>query len=445
MISLECPIPGCGYSTPEASEVVACALLAAHTPVHTAPSLMSNVGPANGPKLERPKVDIGINKEEWNIFERRWDAFVIGSRFNPDNCSSQLFQCAGEALGDMLLKSDPTIISKPTSQLKAAMKSMAVIAVATGVLRAELVAMNQDRDEAFRAFAARVRGKAETCSYTIGCSCGNDVDFTEVIIRDVLIAGIYDTDIRRDILGTQGILDESINDVIALVESKEMARNALPASNASVSGYRRQNKLPDKDKTALCPDCKKKFSLYTENANGWNKKPHACCLSCFRIRRSKNRQDKKTQDNKTQDNSAQGASSSDIGGIFSQVSSVSTHVKVPCHHIFTKKGWRRAKFMSHPEVQISVSSSKTDYKQFGVSCRDVPTSQTKGMTDSGAQSCLWSYDEFRDAGFSDEHLLPVQMDLVAANKSPIKIEGAALLRISGTSTSGRIVSCASMV
>ena len=72
MISLECPIPGCGYSTPEASEVVACALLAAHTPVHTAPSLMSNVGPANGPKLERPKVPkIGINKEEWNIFERR--------------------------------------------------------------------------------------------------------------------------------------------------------------------------------------------------------------------------------------------------------------------------------------------------------------------------------------------------------------------------------------
>ena len=50
MISLECPISGCGYRTPETSEVVACALLAAHTPDHTAPSLMSDVGPANGPK-----------------------------------------------------------------------------------------------------------------------------------------------------------------------------------------------------------------------------------------------------------------------------------------------------------------------------------------------------------------------------------------------------------
>ena len=122
MISLDCPIPGCVYKTPEVSETVACALLAAHTPVHTAHSLMSNAGHNNGPKLERPRVDVGINEEEWNVFERRWDAFVIGSRLNPETCSSQLFQCAGEALGDMLLKSDPTIVAKPTSQLKKAMK-----------------------------------------------------------------------------------------------------------------------------------------------------------------------------------------------------------------------------------------------------------------------------------------------------------------------------------
>ena len=115
-----------------------------------------------------------------------------------------------EALGDMLLKSDPTIVAKPTSQLKKAMKSMALIAVATGVVRAKLVTMKQDRDEAFRAFAARVRGKAETCSYHINCACGLQVDFTEVMIRDVLIGGIYDMDIRRDIIGTQSILQECL-------------------------------------------------------------------------------------------------------------------------------------------------------------------------------------------------------------------------------------------
>jgi len=38
------------------------------------------------------------------------------------------------------------------------MKSLAVIAVATGVVRVELVTMRQDRGEQFRTFSARVRG-----------------------------------------------------------------------------------------------------------------------------------------------------------------------------------------------------------------------------------------------------------------------------------------------
>ena len=367
---LQCPIPGCQYATPEVSEAAACALLAAHTPFHTAPSLSHS----QGPKLERPRVDVGINEEEWNIFERRWDAFVIGSRLDPASCSSQLFQCAGESLGDMLLKSDPLIVSKPTLELKTSMKSMAVIAVATGVVRAELVTMKQERDESFRAFAARVRGKAETCSYHINCTCGLQVDFTDVIIRDVLIGGICDMDIRRDVLGTKSILEKSINNVITLVESKEMARNALPSSNGSISGYRRQNKQgPDRNKTATCPDCSKTFSQFTETANGWNKKPHPCCLPCFRLRRAKNKKESKSQDKGNQDNTAAGSNSSDIGGIFSQVSAVTSKVMVPCHHIFTKRGWRRAKFLSHPEIHLSVSAIKGDYRQFGAKCSDVPT------------------------------------------------------------------------
>ena len=81
----------------------------------------------------------------------------------------------------------------------AAMKSLAVFVVATGVMRAERVRMQQERDESFRTFAARVHGKAETCAYTTKCTCLREVDFTDSIIRDVLIAGIADLDIRRDV------------------------------------------------------------------------------------------------------------------------------------------------------------------------------------------------------------------------------------------------------
>ena len=227
MLSSKCPIPDCPYETPESSEAVTCALLAAHSTIHMAGPLHA-AAVIKGPKLDRPKVNIGVTLEECNIFKRRWDVFVSGSGLDPDASSSQLFQCSGDELGDSLLKTDPSIVSKPTSVVMGAMKSLAVIVVDTGVMRAELVRMQQEREESFRAFAAQVRGNAETCAYITKCICLREVDFTDSIIRDVLIAGIADLDIRREVLGTRAILERVVNDVISLVDGQEIARNALP-------------------------------------------------------------------------------------------------------------------------------------------------------------------------------------------------------------------------
>ena len=459
MIALECPIPGCSYKTPESSETVACALLTAHTPVHTSVSAMATSTRNHGPKLDRPKVDVGINQEEWNIFIRRWDAFVIGSGLDPDASSSQLFQCAGEDLGNSLLKSDPDIISRPTSAVKNAMKSLAVIAVATGVTRSELMAMQQERDESFRSFAARVRGKAETCSYITKCDCERSVDFTDIIIRDVLLAGIADMDIRREALGTDGILGRSINDVVSLVEGKEMARNALPTIAASISNHRHQQLSPqptnqrptDKIQTSSCPDCGNQYALFSEGPRGLNKRPHRQCLNCYRSKRNRNKQNQKTRTGNI-------PKQNEIGGVFAQVTSISTNTNTnrtadtklksstvnPSHHVFSKGQWRRARFLNHPEIKLSVSATKNDYLAFGRKCPDVAPTIISAMADSGAQSCLWSLNDFYAAGFSKKHLIPVNMDLVAANKSPIKIDGAVLLRLNGLSSNGMQLSCACM-
>ena len=54
---------------------------------------------------------------------------------------------------------------------------LAVIKVAVGVKRAELVRFHQDHDEPFRTFATRVRSKAETCNFTTvsECECGKKI------------------------------------------------------------------------------------------------------------------------------------------------------------------------------------------------------------------------------------------------------------------------------
>ena len=86
----------------------------------------------------------------------------------------------------ILTRCSPSSAPSPT----AAMKSLAAIVVAIVVMRAELVRMQQERDESFRAFAARVRGKADTCAYITKCTCLCEVDFTNSITMDVLIACI---------------------------------------------------------------------------------------------------------------------------------------------------------------------------------------------------------------------------------------------------------------
>ena len=231
---------------------------------------------------------IGVTLEQWNIFKRR---VRVRIRFRPDASSSQRFQCAGDELGDSLLKTDPSIVSKPTSVVMAAM-----IVVATGVMRRELVRMPQERDESFRAFAARGRGKAETCAYITKCTCLREVDFTDSIIRDVLIAGIADLDIRREVLGTSAILETAVNNVFSLVESKEMDRNALPSSASGISSFNWGRPLSaaqpppsDRPQTALCPDCKQTFALFSEGTRGWNTRTHRQCIKCYRRRRVRRR------------------------------------------------------------------------------------------------------------------------------------------------------------
>ena len=120
------------------------------------------------------------------------------------------------------------------------MRRLAVIPVATGVLRSDLMQIRQLRDEPFRAFAARVRGKADTCAFTIDCTCGLKINYTDHMIRDTLLNGIADDEIRREILGGADMLTRTVNEIVALLEAKEMARIAVPPTEVtSVSAVQR--------------------------------------------------------------------------------------------------------------------------------------------------------------------------------------------------------------
>ena len=179
--------------------------------------------------------------------------------------------------------------------------------------------MKQKRDEPFRSFSSRVRGKAETCGFSTTSVCdvssqtSNSVDYTDHIIRDVLVAGIYNADIRRDVLGVDMITDKSVNEVIGLVEKREMARDVhnVSANMSSFSTYRKEVRkvpVPRKSPGPLpgfsdtctasrtsecvpCPQCGNQFTHFREGRNGVvNSKPFEVCIDCFRSKRQRGRQ-----------------------------------------------------------------------------------------------------------------------------------------------------------
>ena len=81
----------------------------------------------------------------------------------------------------------------------------------------------------------------------------NGVDYTNSIVRDILLAGIYDVEICRDILSDPSMATRPINDIISVIESKESARDAVsspaprapaPEAAAASSSFKSAGKQP---------------------------------------------------------------------------------------------------------------------------------------------------------------------------------------------------------
>ena len=156
MPTFSCPVSGCGFVTEDVSR--------GHR--HAADSRWSRTSSNNdytckGPSHRAP-IDSGVEPVVWNNFLRRWELFRAGSEIDDDAAPLQFFECVSERLGDMVLKADPAIVSRSLDVVITTVRRFAVVPVAISVMRAELLQLQQAPDEQFRAFSARVQGKAET-------------------------------------------------------------------------------------------------------------------------------------------------------------------------------------------------------------------------------------------------------------------------------------------
>ena len=255
MVAIECQFSECAVKIEHDSEPVALAMFQSHMMTHQAAATASAAPTSTAysqklPPIQRPEVKQDIAEEDWDAFMVEWTNFKRCTNLPSTNITDQLYQCCERSLARLLIKEQPDIVMKDEDTLLDAMKRLSVIKVATSVRRSKLLSTRQSHGEGFREFYANVKAAAATCDFKVKCPntcCGNfpPVDYTANVIKDVIVLGIVDPDIQRDVLAWEELDEKDDKAVVAFVESKELAQNAWmssqsSASTAGLSSYRRE-------------------------------------------------------------------------------------------------------------------------------------------------------------------------------------------------------------
>ena len=465
MPSINCPVADCTYATPDVDAVIVAALLTTHATTHAATNTPNANHVAKIERVRRPTVSLAGTSEDWKYFQTRWSEYKTATKVTGKDAVLQLLECCDEQLRkDLTRSSVGSLADRPEKEVLDAMRFLAVREESVMVARVALSNLHQDHDESVRSFCARLKGQASVCKYIIPCTgCNQEVDYTQQILRDVLSRGIADPDIQLELLGHTN-QNMSLEEVLQFVEAKEAGKRSASRlhdhhqANAVKSQYKmnRRNtpsKPPEDESPAVkaskCSYCG--TSGHGTSSNQQTRKTtcpafNHTCGNCHRLHhfdhvcRSK---DTKQKEKPKQRNSANPIEQS--GALFNQLCSINFsggHPKPADHHCHERQTdtWKKAPSQPQPFIKLSVRVAEEDYNQLNLTPITGTTEASPiiipAMADTGCQSCLIGYKWIQRLHLNRRDLIPAKMKMNAANNRSIKILGAVVLHISGTSKTG---------
>lgn len=247
MESLKCEATGC-LEVKRAADMSTCiALMQLHQKnVHETRDARQKP-----PKINRPSLQQDIGEDDWAAFTRRWEMFRSGTDLGAGQITPHLLACCEPELEAALFREDPTLASRTEEEVLDAMKRLTVLRVALSVRRATLLQTKQDPGEHVRQYVARLRGLANVCQWTKTGDCTQatcqgtiSIDYSEDIVKLVLLSGLVDDEIRKEVLGTVGVDTMTLSDTVDLVDSKETASRAMVVESPKVaaSSYKKMGR-----------------------------------------------------------------------------------------------------------------------------------------------------------------------------------------------------------
>ena len=458
---IECPKSGCDYATTDMDPALAMQLLTMHDANHQTQT-GGGATPKPAPSTEKPKrptIEAGISLEKWVYFLSRWSRFKRLSNITDDMIPAQLLECTDEELSlDLHRNNGKKLDDMTEDQLLKEIKRLSVRGESELISRVNLRNMCQDHQEDIRHFAARVKGQSALCNYTIKCtSCDAENSYADQEIRDQICTGLADPEIQKDVLA-QREQNKTPEELIEFIEDREAGKRSqsalTTAANVSrISEYKRnknnnQGAVPkNTSNTDICSFCGEKGHGYKAQRYVREKRCPAYSSSCqicgkighlTKMCRFKTKPAKETElaSIHPQSDVAESNRQADfIGGI--KIASMNISIS---HKEYSElNGWTTTKRNEHPLISVGIEVSEEDYKTFNLTLpkKNFISVSRIAVADTGAMTMVAGKGLMKGLGMEIADLIPVDIELSAANNSMLKILGGIFLNVWGRDKSGR--------
>ena len=158
-------------------------------------------------QVSRPEVARECSSEDWEYFLKRWTSYKTATRIAGDELRIQLLECCSIKLRRDLHCQHNNINTRTEDDILASMRLLAVKRENVMVERLNLQLLQQDSDEGVRNFAARVRGQADVCLFTVTApndvQAGEEISYRDHMVKDTIIRGLEDLENRVAVQGGQ--------------------------------------------------------------------------------------------------------------------------------------------------------------------------------------------------------------------------------------------------
>ena len=265
-----CPKSRCQWKSDDLTEETAMRLVEMHLLAeHEVETDKKKSKPA-GRKMEkvrRPEVSPEMTEERWAYFISRWESYKRSCELTDEDAVDQLLECLAEPVREDHYRQFAGVKEKDLVTVMEQVRQVAVRKANRAVIREKMGTTKQERGEGVRKFAGRIRALAIVSGFEVTCSCSKKVSYMEEAVKDKVIGGMVDTDVKTAVLGHKEVNTWSLEEMLIYIEAKEagkvsvslMGGQASAAAVSSSSSSRSSSTWKNKDKEskpgAKCDKC----------------------------------------------------------------------------------------------------------------------------------------------------------------------------------------------